>query len=155
MDDALQEFDDEFVRDVARQVEAAEIAKQLEVEQFVQSIAIIAVGLAALSIWLGVRIYNRRERWAKWTLTLVVALPVLYAASFGPAIRAYHHNPTHEAYAMVVKWYRPFLIIVGRSPAGARWTVEQVVRLWLPSDLNFGIHTDDSANFGIWPVAFD
>ena len=41
--------------------------------------------LAAFSVWLTVRIVNRRERWTKWTLAAVVALPVLYVASFGPA----------------------------------------------------------------------
>src|SRR5258707_6619504 len=113
------------------------------------------VASVAFCLWLTVRIVNRRERWAKRMAVIVVVLPVLYVASFGLAIRKYHGNPTHESYAMVVKAYRPVLIIVGRSPTGIRWTVEQIVRLWLPSDCNFGIHTDDSANFGIWPVAFD
>jgi hypothetical protein len=43
-----------------------------------------AVAFAAFCIWLTVRIVNRRERWAKWTAVLV-GLPVLYVASFGPA----------------------------------------------------------------------
>jgi len=43
------------------------------------------IAFAALCVWLTVRIYNRRERWAKWTLTTVISLPVLYVASFGPA----------------------------------------------------------------------
>lgn len=43
------------------------------------------VALAAFCVWLIVRIVNRRERWAKWTLGLVIGLPVLYVASFGPA----------------------------------------------------------------------
>jgi hypothetical protein len=125
MDDTHQDFDDEIFRQVVQQVEAAELAKRMEAEQFAQAIAIVAVAFAAICVWLGVRIYNRRERWAKRTLALLVGLPLLYVASFGPAIRAYHRNPTHESYAMVVKWYRPFLIAVGRSPAGVRWTVEQ------------------------------
>jgi hypothetical protein len=44
----------------------------------------LAVAFAAFSVWLGVRIVNRRERWAKWSLTGIVAVPVLYMASFGP-----------------------------------------------------------------------
>jgi len=44
-----------------------------------------ALPFAAFCIWLGVRIVNRRERWAKWTLAATLALPVLYVASFGPA----------------------------------------------------------------------
>jgi len=42
----------------------------------------LAVAFAALCIWLTVRIVNRRERWAKWTLAGVVALA--YVASIGP-----------------------------------------------------------------------
>jgi len=45
----------------------------------------LAVAFAAFCVWLGVRIFNRRERWAKWTLAAVVGLPLLYVASFGPA----------------------------------------------------------------------
>jgi len=46
---------------------------------------IVAIAFAAFCVWLVVRIYNRRERWAKWTLAATLALPVLYVASFGPA----------------------------------------------------------------------
>lgn len=46
----------------------------------------VVVAFAAFCVWLTVRIVNRRERWAKWTLAAVVfGLPVLYVASFGPA----------------------------------------------------------------------
>jgi hypothetical protein len=45
----------------------------------------LAVAFAAFCVWLAVRIINRRDRWAKWTLAAVVGLPVLYVASFGPA----------------------------------------------------------------------
>jgi len=45
----------------------------------------VAVAFAAFWVWFGARIFNRRERWAKWTLAAVVGLPALYVASFGPA----------------------------------------------------------------------
>jgi hypothetical protein len=45
----------------------------------------LAIAFAAFCVWLTVRIINRRERWAKWTLAVIVALPVLYVESFGPA----------------------------------------------------------------------
>jgi hypothetical protein len=35
----------------------------------------LAVACAAFCVWLAVRIMNRRERWAKRTLTLLVGLP--------------------------------------------------------------------------------
>jgi hypothetical protein len=45
----------------------------------------LCVAFTAFCVWLGVRIVNRRERWAKWTLAMVIGVPVLYVASFGPA----------------------------------------------------------------------
>jgi hypothetical protein len=49
------------------------------------ALTIFGVSFAAFCVWLAVRIVNRHERWAKRTLAVVVALPVLYVASFGPA----------------------------------------------------------------------
>jgi hypothetical protein len=46
------------------------------------ALAIIGFAFAAFCVWLGVRIINRRERWAKWTLATIVALT--YPASIGP-----------------------------------------------------------------------
>jgi hypothetical protein len=43
------------------------------------------VAFAAFCVWLPVRVFNRRERWAKQTLAAVVMLPLLYVVSFGPA----------------------------------------------------------------------
>jgi hypothetical protein len=37
----------------------------------------LAVAFAAFCVWLTVRIVNRRERWAKWTLTAVLAVAFL------------------------------------------------------------------------------
>lgn len=48
--------------------------------------SILAVAFAAICVWLTVRIVNRREKWAKWTLVTVIGLPVLYVASFGPIV---------------------------------------------------------------------
>src|SRR5262249_13363963 len=49
------------------------------------ALAIFGVSFAAICIWLTVRIINRRERWAQWTLAMVIGVPVIYVASFGPA----------------------------------------------------------------------
>src|SRR5665213_6235 len=51
----------------------------------------LAVAFAAFCVWLMVRIINRRERWAKWTLAAAVGLPTLYVAGFGPACWATSH----------------------------------------------------------------
>jgi len=45
----------------------------------------LAVAYTAFCVWLMVRFVNRRERRAKWTLAVLVQLPVLYVSSFGPA----------------------------------------------------------------------
>lgn len=50
------------------------------------TLASIAAAFAALCLWLTVRIINRRERWAKRMLAAVIAMPVLYVASSGPAV---------------------------------------------------------------------
>jgi apolipoprotein N-acyltransferase len=36
----------------------------------------------AFTMWLSVRVINRRERWAKWMLVAAIGLPVLYVLSF-------------------------------------------------------------------------
>jgi hypothetical protein len=43
----------------------------------------LGVAFAALCVWLGVRIFNRRERWAKWTAVALAAV-VAYPLSIGP-----------------------------------------------------------------------
>jgi hypothetical protein len=50
-----------------------------------QALLIFGIAFASFCVWLVVRIINRRERWAKWTLGVTLSLPVLYVASFGPA----------------------------------------------------------------------
>jgi hypothetical protein len=48
-------------------------------------VAVVGAAYVALVLWLAVRIFNRRERWAKWTAAAVIGLPGLYVFSFGPA----------------------------------------------------------------------
>jgi hypothetical protein len=51
-----------------------------------QFLLAVGVMVAALAIWLTVRIVNRRERWAqRVAVGLFFGLPILYLASFGPA----------------------------------------------------------------------
>src|SRR5258707_10714891 len=45
----------------------------------------LAVAFTAFCVWLAVRIVNRKERWAKWTLAVTLSLPILYVVGFGPA----------------------------------------------------------------------
>ena len=47
---------------------------------------VLAAAFGAFCVWLVVRIINRRDRCAKWTLAgVIVGLPMLYVGSFGPA----------------------------------------------------------------------
>ena len=46
----------------------------------------LGVAFAAFSVWLTVRLVNRRERWAKWTFFCVIGMPTLYVLSSGPMI---------------------------------------------------------------------
>jgi hypothetical protein len=48
---------------------------------------IASVTFAAFCVWLGVRVYNRRERWAKWTAAGLVVLLIAYPLSVGVAFR--------------------------------------------------------------------
>jgi hypothetical protein len=65
----------------------------------------LAVAFAAFCVWLGVRIFNRRERWAKWTLAVTIMLPVLYVVSIGPASWLVARDPSR---------IRLFLDVYGR-----------------------------------------
>ena len=56
------------------------------------ALLIFGVAFAAFCVWLTVRIINRREQWAKWTLAAVVGVPMLYVASFGPACWVVSHT---------------------------------------------------------------
>jgi len=48
--------------------------------------AVVGAAFAAFCIWLGVRIFNRRERWAKKTARWLFIVCVVYPLSFGPMI---------------------------------------------------------------------
>ena len=45
---------------------------------------VVGVTYAAVCIWLGVRLFNRKERWAKWTALALAMIPALYILSSGP-----------------------------------------------------------------------
>jgi hypothetical protein len=68
------------------------------------AIVLSAVVFAALCVWLTVRIVNRKERWAKWTLAATLAAPVLYVASFGPACWIYSRTWDSESWWVWKAW---------------------------------------------------
>jgi 4-amino-4-deoxy-L-arabinose transferase-like glycosyltransferase len=42
----------------------------------------LAVAFAASCVWLGVRIFNRQERWATWTLAVVLLYTAYFVACY-------------------------------------------------------------------------
>ena len=110
----------------------------------------LIVAFGASCVWLMVRIINRRERWAKRTLTgLILGLPVLYVASFGPVCWWLKSSETEggvvvniapaaywpmgwlaqngpEPVARAINWYGTvwvYWIHVPVNPDGDRWKV--------------------------------
>jgi hypothetical protein len=75
------------------------------------------VSYAALCVWLMVRIVSRRERWAKWMLTvaLVVAF-VVYPLSAGPFVWLYDRGYVSDDVAGPI-WYAylPIIAVMDQS----------------------------------------
>ncbi len=73
------------------------------------------IAFAASCVWLGVRIFNRRERWAKRTAAgLLIGLPLLYVVSLGPA--CWITSRINSGNAALSTIYRPIIWIWNRSP---------------------------------------
>ena len=57
---------------------------------------IIGVAYAAACVWIGVRLFNRRERWTKWTAVALAVMPTMYVLSSGPiTMVAFQSRVTH------------------------------------------------------------
>src|SRR6476661_7998190 len=82
----------------------------------------LAVAFAAFCVWLTVRIVNRRERWAKWTLASTVIAPtVLYIACFGYACRVSSRTALWEPgsrEARIPAFYWPIPTLSTYCPGG-------------------------------------
>jgi hypothetical protein len=91
----------------------------------------LAVTFAALCVWLVVRIINRRERWAKWTLAAVVGVPVLYVASFGPACWIYSRDDHDDSLS---DFYLPMGLLFAHGPRFIIRPVHSWARLGMVTD---------------------
>ena len=96
------------------------------------TIPVLGIAFAAFCVWLTVRIVNRRERWAKWTLAALVGVPVLYLASFGPACWLASWTNTGAGFLPMI--YRPVSLAM---PVHA---VEP--SLWAPNEVGRGVFAD-------------
>ena len=86
-------------------------------------LSVAGVSFAAFCVWLAVRIVNRRERWAKWTLVLTVGLPVLYVASFGPWCWVVSHSTNSDKFVPVPAIFEPLTrcFRTGRAGDALEW----------------------------------
>src|SRR5690349_14399130 len=95
------------------------------------ALAIFGIAFAAFCVWLTVRSVNRRARWAKWTLAgIVVGLPMLYVASFGPACWAANNEllPQDEW----EQFYQPMIWVLNpRTPDAISDPIRWYVGLWI------------------------
>lgn len=69
----------------------------------------LAVAFAAFCVWLGVRIFNRRERWAKWTAVGLIVM-LAYPLGFGPA--CWISSRTDTGAGLVAFAYQPVIRII-------------------------------------------
>jgi hypothetical protein len=99
------------------------------------TLSIFGIAFAAFCVWLTVRIINRRERWAKWTLAgVIVGLPVLYVASFGPACWIASHTVRFDSSYDSIP--------VAYWPIGRMTLMENIVGDCLLRYAQFGMKTD-------------
>jgi hypothetical protein len=72
----------------------------------------------AVFIWLTVRVINRRERRAKWSLAAMLNMPVLYLASWPAMIwlNTHVHLPDAMALVLTIVYYPAGLALNGGAP---------------------------------------
>jgi hypothetical protein len=116
----------------------------------------LAVALTAFSVWLMVRLVNRRERWAKWTLVATIAIPVGYVGGFGPACWSssqplecmldQHRRREALEPPLLLKLYTPIAQIAS-SESMAGCVLVQYLRLGIPDAHVVVVPTCDDDGF--------
>jgi len=117
-------------------------------------LSVIGVTFAAFCVWLSVRIVNRRERWAKCALAAVIGVPVLYAASFGPAcwISSQTLDRGDRIGAQTVNMmYQPILSLAWSGPSIVQSPIVWYARLWSSDRWAFG-YVSGSVRWGPLPL---
>ena len=94
------------------------------------ALAIFGVAFAAAVVWLGVRIVNRHERWAKRTLTAsLLSLLLLYSLGVGPISRfaKTQEGPVNDA----LRWaHSPIILAYNYGPGPIHDVILWYVDLW-------------------------
>ena len=94
----------------------------------------LGVAFVALVVWLTVRIINRREQWAKWTLAgTMIGVPILYVLGFGPICWLYHSDWFADddiPFAIERHVYEPILWLDEEGPGPMRIAIDWYAHLW-------------------------
>jgi hypothetical protein len=95
-------------------------------------ISVYAITVVATCAWLGVRIINRRERWAKWMAGLLVGSCLGYPLSIGPVYWLLARGSFPEWGPRVYGiFYSPLTVLLSYSKMGST-VIEWYIRLWVP-----------------------
>lgn len=96
-------------------------------------VSALGVTFAAFCVWLVVRIVNRREQWAKWTLAAILFTGlVVYPLSFGPVVWLYdrHMLPDGIDDETLICAYRPLEQLALHGPNPVRRAIGWYERVW-------------------------
>lgn len=111
---------------------------------------VLAVALAALCVWLTVRIVNRRERWAKRALLLTICAPVLYAVSFGPACWLSSHHTAYRPSVSAV--YQPLFAAQFQYPEPIGWALWRYSTAFAAPGATAKMRPDGSCFWSTWEL---
>lgn len=89
----------------------------------------LAVAFAAFCVWLTVRIVNRRERWAKRTLAVMLILST-YPLSVGPVAWLEAHNCVPQ-WLYDVPLYQPIQWLRDNGPDPIVEAINWYIWMWL------------------------
>ena len=88
----------------------------------------MGAAFAAFAVWLGARIVNRRERWAKHTAVWLSVAIISYLVSFGPA--SYLCSVEVISMAQFDRGYGPMLLMAAKHPRTIGDGIEAYAALW-------------------------
>jgi hypothetical protein len=93
------------------------------------------IALAAFSVWLCVRICNRRERWAKRTAVIMFVILVAYPLSTGPAAWLVVHALPRTGKRAINDFYIPLGIVRMQAPEWAKDASQWYIGCWVDHDV--------------------
>jgi hypothetical protein len=88
----------------------------------------LGAAFAGFCVWLAVRVYNRGERWAKWTAVAVVIV-MLYPMSVGPVLWMDLHGVT-PAWSHDIPLYQPVQWLRENGPEPIRDAINRYLDIW-------------------------